>query len=128
MATAPLPDPVWDEYMRFRHMFADVLDPDYYPLEWLDGQIWSGKMRLFTTAESAIIVSIKTYPSGLQELVGEVAAGELRDIVSALIPQSIEWAKSLGCRVAEISSRPAWSRIMRNDGWDTYQVTLKKWL
>lgn len=124
MATAPLPDPVWDEYMRFRHMFADVLDPDYYPLEWLDGQIWSGKMRLFTTAESAIIVSIKTYPSGLLELHGEMAVGKLQEIISALIPLSENWARDLGCSVVVIESRPGWGKVMSD--YKLHQVCLRK--
>lgn len=124
MASLCTTDLEWEEYCRFRAAFAQVIDPAYYPLEWLDGQVFTGKMRLFSTQNSAILTSIKCYPSGLKELHGEIATGELPEIVSVLIPHAEQYAREEGCAVAVISSREGWGKVMRD--YDLYQTSIRK--
>lgn len=116
----------WVEYLRFRDAFAALLDPALYPIEWLDGEIKHGNILLLSADDSAILVSVKTYPSGLQEIHGEAAIGKRADIVSILIPQAENFGRSIGCKFGSISSRPGWERVMREHGYDLHQTTLRK--
>jgi len=116
----------WSEYTRFRPAFAQILDPRFYTIQWLDSQVVSGKFRLFSDDNSAILVSIRTYPTGLKELCGEAATGNLSAIARKLIPQSIEWAQSIGCTSARIESRAGWAKAMKKDGFEIHQVAIRK--
>jgi hypothetical protein len=112
--------------MRWRLAFTALLDPALYPAHWLDEQVAIGEFILFTGAESAILTSIRTYPSGLREIHGQAAVGELREIVSALIPLAEQFGKQHGCVFASIASRPGWSRMMAPYGYETHQVEIRK--
>ena len=116
----------WIEYQQFRSEFAKVLDLNYYPLEWLDIQVMTGGMVLFTTADSAILASIKTYPSGLKEVHGEVAVGNLETIRSQLIPQAEAYGRLHGCEIAVIESRAGWVKAMHKDGYELHQTSIRK--
>lgn len=131
MATTPItvgsPTPHdWQEYLRFRAAFADVLDPRFYPITWVDGEIACGRMILVSGEHSAILASVRKYPSGLLELHGEIAAGELREIVSVLIPLTEHIGKTIGCQTATIQSRPGWVKVMRDQGYELHQAEIRK--
>lgn len=127
MASALVEVPAfWAEYQRFRDAFVDILDPVFYTPEWLDGEVWSGRMRLFSCEQSAILVSLKPYPTGVVELHGQLATGKLIEIVSTLIPLAAQWAASHGATSAVIESRPGWSKVMASHGYQLEQVSLRK--
>ena len=111
-------------YQRFRDQFARLLDPALYPLEWLDLQVSQGIFQLFSTEDSAILVKIERYPSGLLEAHGMAAVGKLPEIIGDLIPQAEAWATAMGCKFARIESREGWVRAMSN--YSVYQVTLRR--
>lgn len=115
-----------DAYFRFRPQFLALLDQSLYPAEWFDAQIWTGNFRLFHTQDSAILVSIDRYPSGVLEAHGQAAVGKLAEITGSLIPYAEAWARSLGCKSAKIESREGWMREMRKDGYQVHQTTLRK--
>lgn len=114
------------EYLRFRGAFSELLDPRFYPLAWLDEQVASGNIVLLSTGDSAILISVKVYPSGLKEIHGEAAIGKRADIVGVLIPQAEDFGRSIGCEFGGISSRPGWERVMREHGYEIHQTTLRK--
>lgn len=116
----------WADYLRFRDAFAGILDPATHPLWWLDRQIASGEMLLFASDDAAIIASIRTYPTGLMELEGQAATGNLATIVGDLISTAEQYARQVGCSLASISSRPGWERVMRQYGYELHQVTIRK--
>lgn len=118
--------PQWADYLRFRGRFIAMLDQRFYPAAWLDEQIASGEFVLLSEGDSAIIVSVKVYPSGLRELHGEAATGKRETIVSALIPSALQFGRSIGCEFATIASRPGWSRVMKAQGFEMHQVTIRK--
>jgi len=118
--------PQWAEYLRFRDQFIAMLDQRLYPAAWLDEQIASGEFLLLSEGDSAIIVSIRTYPSGLREIHGEAATGKRETIVSALIPSALKFGRSIGCEYGTISSRPGWSKVMKAQGFEVHQVTIRK--
>jgi hypothetical protein len=115
-----------DDYLRWRNDFVALLDPKFYPAAWLDDQVASGEFMLFSCADSAILCSVRAYPSGLKEFHGQAAVGELSSIVSTLIPLAESYAKSIGCRYASIASREGWSREMRQHGYTLYQTEIRK--
>lgn len=114
----------WLAYQRFREQFHAILDENYYPASWLDGEIACGRMVLFTADSSAILVSVKTFPSGLKEVHGEAAVGKHAEIVRILIPRAEKWAKSIGCASASISSRMGWVKMLPD--YQIYQTTIRK--
>jgi hypothetical protein len=116
----------WAGYCRFRDQFAEVLDPRRYRLDWLDQQILEGNFMLWVGDNAAIVASIETYPTGAKDIHGQIAAGDLEEIVNVLIPQAERDAKAMGCIGAKISSREGWGRALRGSGYEPYQLTLMK--
>lgn len=116
-----MPDP----YELFRQDFYDLLDPRLYSCEWLDAQVWCGAFRVFGTNKACILVSLKSYPTGLHEIHGEAAAGELNEITD-LIRRAEDWGRSIGCVAASIASREGWARHLAKDGWQVHQTVLRK--
>ncbi|MCW2405034.1 hypothetical protein M2336_001663 [Sphingobium sp. B1D7B] len=116
----------WTDYLRFRSAFAKLLDERFYPLAWLDQEVASGSMVLLSKDDSAILVSIKAYPSGLKEIHGECATGKLDVIASDLIPLAEQFGREIGCEFGAISSRKGWDRVMRDQGYSVHQTTLRK--
>ena len=118
--------PGWDEYLRWRDDFAAILDPRFYTVEWLDGEVWSGRIRLFSGPNSCILASIKPYPTGALELHVMAATGELNEIISSTIVSVETWARSIGCIVAVIESRAGWLKVMKASGYKLHQTAIRK--
>lgn len=115
-------DTGWSAYLPFRHEFI-ALDPERYPAAYLDAQVAGGSWRCWGNDKAAILAEIKTYPSGVREVHGVAAAGDLRAIVE-LIPLAEQWGKEAGCGRAVIESRPGWERVMPQ--YETHQVAVRK--
>ena len=118
--------PNWPDYLRFRDDLAGILDPRFYTIRWLDGEIWSGRIRLFSGPKSCILVSLKVYPTGLKECHVEAAAGELSELVSTTIRRVEEWAQQQGCSTIVIQSREGWLKVMKSSGYSPYQTAIRK--
>ncbi len=112
--------------MRFRDELIALLDPRFYTASWLECQIYNGAIRTLESENAIILYELKRYPTGWLELIGLAAAGDLAEIKDILIPNAEVIAKNLGCKSAEISSRPAWARLMEDAGYQQYQVAIKK--
>lgn len=115
----------WPEYLRWRDAFHAALDPALYPAAWLDGEVACGRMLLFANADAAMLCSIKVYPSGLKQICSELATGKLGAITD-LIPSIETWARLAGCRLADVSSREGWGKVLKRYGYEPYQLTLRK--
>jgi hypothetical protein len=116
----------WNAYLRFRDDFAEAIDARLYPIDYLDGLVWAGSAQLIATERSAIVFAVKSYPSGLSDVHGLVAAGNVDEIVGQLIPAAEEWGRRHGCSGALIESRPGWSRILKSSGYEPHQVAVRK--
>lgn len=115
-----------NDYINWRHHFLALLDPELYPHDWLDDRVVSGEFVLFTAPDSAILASVRTYPSGLKEFHGQAAVGNLATIVADLIPLAEQHAKRIGCKYASIASREGWSKAMQAHGYAVHQVEIRK--
>lgn len=114
-----------EAYLAHRDAFLEMIDQNLYPADWLDAQVWSGAFRVFGDDRACILVSLKRYPSGVYEIHGEAAAGELSEI-KRLIEAAVEWGRGVGCQLASIASRSGWVRALKDDGWAIHQTELRK--
>jgi hypothetical protein len=114
-------------YEAWRTRFLEAVDTALYPPDWLDWLVGTGQARFWGNENAAIIAHIKTYPSGLMEVHGLLAAGEAGAIVE-LIPLAEAWGAENGCKRASIASRPGWVRVMESFGYAVHQVEIVKGL
>jgi len=112
-------------YEAWRDRFMEAADEHLYPAEWLDKRVESGRAQFWCNDAGAILAEIRQYPSGVKEVHGLVAAGDL-EAIRALIPQAEQWGRTKGCTRASISSHPAWARLLRDDGYLPHQLTIAK--
>lgn len=115
----------WHDYLKFRDGFASILDERFYPLPWLDAQVWSQLVKLWCCEDAAILVELRTYPSGAKEVHGLAATGNMESIIG-LIPLAEQWGRENGCVVATIESREGWKRALKSYGYVPYQTVIRK--
>jgi hypothetical protein len=111
-------------YAAFRDQFKEAFDSRFYTIDWLDDLIKTGAAICLATHKAAIIITVRRYPTGLTELYGMYAAGDVGDIKQVLIPQAEQIGQSWGCTIATIESREAWRRLLPD--YETYKVTMQK--
>ena len=115
-----------DDYARFRPQLERALDPRLYTIAHLDALLASGRAQLWAGEAAAIVTELRTYPTGAAVIHGLVAAGRLEEIVGVLIPRTEDWARSLGCVLAIVESRPGWARALAAHGYAPHQLALRK--
>ena len=118
--------PDWAGYLRFRDAFADVTDAASYPIGWLDGQILAGAAWPIVGRQAALVVEVRDYPGGARAAHGLAAAGDLAELVAELIPAAEEWGRRRGCRLGLIESREGWAKVLKTQGWEPHQLSLRK--
>jgi len=120
--------PDWAGYLRFRDRFAAAMDPLFYPIGHLDGLVLAGQARLWIGDDAAIAAEALVYPGGARAVHGLVAAGDLEEIRSMLIPAAEAWGRRAGMRHAIIESRPGWARALKTSGYEIHQIAVRKGL
>ena len=103
-------------YADWRGRFLEAVDESLYPAAWIDGRVADCTARFWENDGAAILAEIRTYPSGVKEVHGLVAAGNL-DSIMALIPHAEQHGLNHGCTRASIQSSPAWGRLMAGAGY-----------
>lgn len=119
-----LPD--WAGYCRFRSQIAEALDPDFYPITFVDEALLSGRAQIFTSDHAAMVAELKDYPGGARVVHCLVAAGRMEEIVDAIRPQVEAWGMRNGCRHAIVESRAGWMKILKPHGYAVHQVAVMK--
>lgn len=115
----------WPDYVRFRDQFEAAMDPRFYSIFWLDDQIRYNKFRLWASEGAAIIAEIKTYPTGAREVAIFVAAGSPPEIVK--FTDAVEaWGRANGAIRGDVTSHPAWGRLLKDRGYEMIQTVLKR--
>jgi hypothetical protein len=112
-------------YALWRDRLLEGVDEALYPAAWLDLMVGNGTFRCWASDDAAIIAAIKNYPSGAREVHGMVAAGDI-DAIKSLVPFAEQWGREHGATRATIASHPAWSRLMRNAGYEPEQLQITK--
>lgn len=111
-----------DAYCAHRAEFV-ALCPEKYPAEYIDAQILSRNWLCWGDERAAILAEVKTYPSGLREIHGLAAAGDLTEIQN-LIPLAEQYGEHIGCKIASIESREGWARLLPD--YEVEQVRIVK--
>jgi len=119
-----LPD--WAGYQRFRPMLSEALDPDFYPIEYVDALLLNGEAQVFCSEHAAMIAELKQYPGGARVVHCLVAAGRIDEISGTLRPRVEAWGAAAGCTRALVESRAGWMRILEPHGYRVWQVSLMK--
>lgn len=116
----------WAGYCQFRPAFADTVDERYYPLTWLDSRVLDGSAQFRSSDNAAIIFEQRFYPGGISDVHGLIAAGDLAEIVTELIPEAEAWGRRRGCVAAVIESRLGWAKAMGAFGYEPHQLAIRK--
>ena len=114
-----------EAYQRHREAIASLADPRFYPIGWIDREVWNGNIRTLSNDTSIIGFQIKTYPGGAKELHGMFAAGDLAGVIE-LVAEAEEFGRALKCDVATIESAEGWKRIMASKGYRPHQLRIVK--
>jgi hypothetical protein len=114
-----------EAYWRHRDEIIGLTDPRFYPIDWIDAQVWAGRIRLLHDDKALIAFEIKDYPGGAREINGMFAAGDLQAIMG-LIDQAEDFARSIGCHVATIESRTGWAKALKGRGYRPHQLRIQK--
>ena len=111
---------------RWRPAFAAALDPRFFSPAHLDALIETGAARLWPGEHAAMLTEVRTFPSGARAIHGLVAAGNLEELRTRLIPAAEAWGRRQGCEYALIESREGWARAMRGAGYSPFQTSILK--
>ena len=129
MIVSYLPDPeshpLWQAYLARRDDIASILDARCYTIEWLDGELWAGRLNLWANENAVLVTELRQYPAGAREIHAMVAAGSLEGI-SELRARAEIWARGSGVEFASAASRPGWERVLERYGYELHQVELRK--
>lgn len=118
--------PDWAGYLNFRDRLAETLDPAFYPVEYLDHLVITGRATLWIEGDAIMLTELRQYPGGAKVIHGLIASGDLATLIENLIPMAENWARDQGCGWAEIESREGWARTMKTRGYEPHQITLRK--
>ena len=114
------------DYDRWRPEFAKAIDPIYGGIDYLDYLLFGCGVARFWPGENAAIVTRFSFYPNCAIIEGLVAAGDLEEIRSILIPAAEQYGREQGCRFAMIASRNGWARALREDGYEPHQVIIAK--
>jgi hypothetical protein len=118
--------PDWAGYQRFRDSFAEIIDPAEYPIEWLDRQILNGLAWPIIGEGAGLVVEVKRYPGGARAVHALVAAGDLQEIATKLRAEAEAWGRDRRCTFALVESREGWTRALKQYGYNTHQISVRK--
>jgi len=116
--------PAHVQWLRFRDRFAEAMKSSFYSVEELERSIGQGKTLLFPGQNSAV-TAVKAEYGTTSVLQITWAVGEL-DEIRALLPGVEAVARILGCKEVLIEGRKGWERVMRDEGFNFFSVTLRK--
>lgn len=88
---------------------------DEHPGRYRKQDVWqlieTGQSLIWPLKRSAVITSIRVYPTGLKEMWGWLAAGDL-DELKQFEPILSDTAKKMGCAAFVLSGRAGWARAL----------------
>ena len=114
-----------DAYLLHREAIAALTDANFYPIEWIDKQVWSGAIRLLFNDTALGGYELKTYPGGAREIHVMFAVGAMAGIID-LADALIAEGRLLGCHFATVSSRKGWGKVLQSRGFAPHQYSVMK--
>lgn len=102
------------------------MDPRLFTIEHLDDLLFSGSAWIWFSGKSAVVVEIKTFPTGARAVAVLVAAGDRHEIANDLRPHIEAWGAEQGCQFAIVESRGGWVRALKSAGYAPFQNSILK--
>lgn len=115
-------DPV---YLDFRDEIASVLDPRTHDIDWLDREIWAGRVQIWGNNRACVLTEVRHFPTGAFEIHVLVGAGSAEIMVSQIMPEILNWKDEIGALFVTVSSRPAWVRLLKPLGFEVWQTEVR---
>ena len=115
----------WPHYLSHRDEIAALLDPRCYTMDWLDGQVWCGRIMTWADDTAILLTEVRMFPAGAREIHAMLAAGDVGGIVG-LSAKAEAWAVSEGIEFATVASRPGWAKVLKSRGYEPHQCNLRK--
>tara|TARA_R110000868_G_scaffold265853_1_gene524736 strand:+ start:4701 stop:5066 length:366 start_codon:yes stop_codon:yes gene_type:complete len=97
-------DRLWPILEESVHRYGETHDKEHI---W--SRIESGFAQFWALPNSALVTEINTYETGMREIRGWLAAGDM-DEIKAFVPKLEDWARMAGCKRAAITGRRGWLR------------------
>jgi hypothetical protein len=119
-------DPLLSQWSRFRDLFAEAMtDVGFWTIEDLEQRIAHRRAFFFPGANSALVGQVEVYPGGARVFQVLWAVGDLSEVVQ-MAPGIESLARMMGCTGILIEGREAWKRVLRDNGYGVWSVTLYK--
>lgn len=87
--------------------------------------IVSGQAQFWPGANSAMVTEVKSYPTGFTEIIGWLAAGELKEI-EAMMRFAEAAAKANGCHRVNLTCREGFRKPFAKTGYRQKMIVLVK--
>lgn len=97
-------DRLWPLLQEAVHRYGETHDKEHV---W--ARIETGYAQFWALSNSALVTEIQTYETGLREIRGWLAAGDIEEI-KAFIPKLEDFGRIAGCKRATITGRRGWLR------------------
>lgn len=117
--------PLLAQWERWRPMFAEAMDEAFYSIEALEQKIAHQRALFFPGKEAALVTEVITYEGGERVMQTLWAVGDLNEIVQ-MAPGIEAIARMMGCTSMLVEGREAWKKVLKDQGYDLWSVTLRK--
>lgn len=114
-----------DLWARWRPEIAKAAIGDHHTLESIEASLAERRALLWATPAACLVVEFHRFPGGAHACQVRWAAGSKDTVLAALADLEAE-AKAMGCTEMLIEARPAWSRLLKDSGYDQWSVTTRK--
>jgi hypothetical protein len=75
-------------YLHWRPVILEAIDQRLYNAEWLDREVHYGRAHFWRSPNAAALTEIRIYPTGVADLHGLVAVGDVAEVRDILVPQA----------------------------------------
>lgn len=116
----------WAGYLEWRPAFLEVIDQRLYNADWLDREVQYGRAHIWRSPNACALTEFRIYPTGVADLHGLVACGDIAEVRDILVPRAEAWARAMGCVGFIIESRPGWVKLLKSQGFEPHQWAVRK--
>lgn len=118
-------DPLLSQWARFRDQFSAAMEGGFWTIEDLEQRIAHRRAFFFPGKDAALVGQIEVYPGGARVLQITWAVGDVAEMLR-MAPGVESVARMMGCTGILIEGRPAWTRVLRELGYDHWSSTVFK--
>lgn len=118
-------DPLLSQWARWRDQFREGMADGFWTVEDLEQKIAHRRAFFFPGRNAAMVGEIVEFPGGMKVLQMLWCVGDIAEIVG-MAPGVEALGRMMGCGGMLVEGRPAWSRILRANGYEPWSATVFK--